>query len=79
MDICSLIDDVKGCTTLDLVTSVLVGDDDAAFRWVARAVTTVNQEARATTHVVGGRWVQFIAVWHALVSEHITEGVSSWW
>jgi hypothetical protein len=74
-----LVHNVQSSTTLDLVTSVLVGDDDATFRWVTRAVTTVDQEARATTHAVGGGWEQLVAVWHTLVSEHVTKGVSSWW
>jgi hypothetical protein len=74
-----LVDDVQGSTTLDLVTSVLVGDDDATFRWVARAITTVDQEARATAHAVGGGWEQLVAVWHTLVSEHVSKGVGSWW
>ena len=39
----------------------------------------MDQETRASTHVVRGRWVQVIAVWHTLEGVHVSEGVGSWW
>ncbi len=37
----------------------------------------MDQESRATTHVIGGSWIQIVAVVHALESAHVTQGVGS--
>ncbi len=70
---------MESSTTLDLVADVLILNDNATFRWVTRASTAVDQKAGASTHVVGGGWVQVVAVWHALEGVHVSEGVGSWW
>lgn len=64
-------------TRLDHVASAFAFNDDASFRRVGRASTSVNQKARASTHVVGGRRVQIVAVRHALEGVHISQGVRS--
>lgn len=50
----SLGNDFQSGTTLDLVASTLGLNHDATLRRIARASTTMDQESRATTHVVGG-------------------------
>jgi hypothetical protein len=50
-------------------------DDDAAFRRVAAASTTVNQESRSAAHVVRGVWVKHVAVRHALEGHHVAQAV----
>lgn len=69
--------DMKSGTGLDLVASRLTLNDDASFRGIARASSSMNQEARASTHVIGGGRIEVIAVGHALESVHISESVSS--
>ena len=62
-------------TRLDQIAGVLAGDDNASFRRVARAVTTMNQESGASTHVVGRGRGQLVAVWHSLERHHIAQSV----
>lgn len=62
---------------LDLVSHVLVLDDDAALGRVAGASAAVDEEAGATAHVVGGVGVQVVAVIHALEGAHVAEGVAT--
>ena len=75
--ISSLSSNLQGSTTLDLVASALALDHDAALRRISSASTTVNQKTRATTHTVGRRRIQLIAVVHSLESLHVAQGISA--
>jgi len=68
-------DHVEGGARLDHVASVLILNDNAALRGVGRASSTMNEEARAATHVVRGCRVQVIAVVHALKGSHVAKSV----
>jgi hypothetical protein len=67
----------EGGSALDLVADVLVLDDDASLRGVAAAAAAVDEEARATAHVIGAGRVKIVAVRHALEGVHVSKGVVS--
>lgn len=69
--------DGESGTALDLVADVLVLDHDASLGGVAGASATVDQEAGATAHGVGGIGVQVVAVVHALEGAHVAQSVAT--
>lgn len=68
-------DNFQGGATLDHVASALTLNHNAALRWITRASATVDEETRATTHGVGGRRVEFIAIVHTLECLHVAQGI----
>lgn len=70
-------DNLECGTALDHVTSGLRLDHNASLGGVAAAAATMDQEARATAHIIGGRRVQVIAVVHALEGSHVSESVGA--
>lgn len=76
-DVIILGNHLQGGTALDFVTSVLIFDHNTTLRRIARASSTVDKEARATTHVVAARGIQLVAIRHALKGHHVTKGVSA--
>jgi hypothetical protein len=69
--------DFQSGTTLDLVTSALRFDHNAPLRGVSRAAPTMDEEARAATHVVGGSGIQVVAILHSFEVTHVAESVGS--
>jgi hypothetical protein len=69
--------DFQSGTTLDLVASALRFDHNAPLRGVSRAAPTMDEEARAATHVVGGSGIQVVAILHSFEVTHVAESVGS--
>ena len=70
-----LADHLEGGTRLDLVAGVLVLNDNATLRRIARATSTVDKESGATAHAVAAGREQLVAVGHTLEGKHVAEGV----
>jgi hypothetical protein len=75
-----LVLNMKSRPALDQIASTLTRNDNTTNGWIAGlAVATMDEEIGSSAHVIGGSREQLIGIWVSLVSEHVSQGISTWW